>query len=285
MKKYLSFVVRQEESILYPTFYVIPLKNSRYVINKNGVIINELTGKILTNGTDVNGYNTVSIGHGFPKKHHHYKLHRLVALLFVSKPERHFDKDFSELQVNHKDGVKTNNTYDNLEWVTQLENIIHARENNLYHNDIGVVAKEVKTGIITKFKSVQNCADWLCLDHQVLLRHLYSVCAGLIERNGHIFKFDNETVWPEMVDYDRENTTLNIIAYVMAENLSTGKKMIFPNLSVASEYLGYDPQAIRLHRYRKGYDMPYDGWIFYKYDPSGKKDYDFRPNRKNRTQG
>lgn len=65
------------------------------------------------NGHNLRGYIQVNLSGKM------YLLHRLVAEAFIPNPN---NKPF----INHKDGVKNNNHADNLEWVTQSENMRHS---------------------------------------------------------------------------------------------------------------------------------------------------------------
>ena len=69
-------------------------------------------------------------------------IHRLVAEAFCSGYKEN-------LQVNHIDGVKTNNHHTNLEWCTHAENMKHAYDTGLIKS-----RKGIKTGKPTNNKKV-----------------------------------------------------------------------------------------------------------------------------------
>ena len=70
------------------------------------------------------GYHEVLISNWPVIKRRCAKVHRLILLTFIGLPE-------VGLQVNHKNGIKTDNRLSNLEWVTPASNLRHAYRNGL----------------------------------------------------------------------------------------------------------------------------------------------------------
>ena len=78
--------------------------------------------KILKSNINRYGYVMVTISK-FGKLYTH-SVHRLVALAFISNP-------LNKPQINHINGIKTDNYLDNLEWNTVSENNQHSFDNGL----------------------------------------------------------------------------------------------------------------------------------------------------------
>lgn len=78
--------------------------------------------KILGTKTNRLGYKEVALSKD--GKTRTVLLHRLLALHFIDNPD-------NLPCVNHRNGVKTDNRLENLEWCTRSQNTRHAYENNL----------------------------------------------------------------------------------------------------------------------------------------------------------
>lgn len=81
--------------------------------------------QILKQGISAQGYMKINLYDGGRRKS--MLVHRLVAQAFIDNPE-------SKPQVNHKNGIKTDNNSINLEWATAKENTDHAYRNGLNEN-------------------------------------------------------------------------------------------------------------------------------------------------------
>ena len=94
----------------------VPGFEGLYQVSDQGRVRNVKRGKVLKPRTTPNGYqNVVIYRNGEPKA---LGVHRLVALAFIPNPG---DKP----EVNHRNGVKTDNHLTNLEWSTRSENQRH----------------------------------------------------------------------------------------------------------------------------------------------------------------
>ena len=90
-----------------------------YIITKEGLIINKHNNYTLKPQLNGKGYLRVSIGKKL------CFVHRLVAQKYIPNPN-------NLPQVNHKNGIKTDNRVENLEWCDNIQNRKHAIENKLH---------------------------------------------------------------------------------------------------------------------------------------------------------
>ena len=84
---------------------------NNYSISNLGNVKNDKSGRILKTYTKPSGYKQVQLG----RKTIPQYIHRLVAKAFIPN-------DDNKPQVNHKNGYKSDNRVENLEWVTASEN-------------------------------------------------------------------------------------------------------------------------------------------------------------------
>lgn len=91
------------------TKYFITDKGNVYSLKKDGSMY------LLKQKIDRDGYCSIGLMTRTGKKH--VKVHRLVALAFIEN-----DNPSVKTTVNHIDNIKTNNTVNNLEWMTVTEN-------------------------------------------------------------------------------------------------------------------------------------------------------------------
>lgn len=93
----------------------------------------------------------------------------MVALAFLGYPSS------DDLIVNHINGNKFDNGSENLEWITQKENVEHAIQNNLTKTHQRKVIKLDKQGnIIKTFDSIEQA----CSEHKITRHAIIRVCKG-----------------------------------------------------------------------------------------------------------
>ncbi len=111
------------------------IKNyENYNIYSDGKVWSIKANKFIKSNINSSGYFKVGLynknGRNF------FNIHRLIAENFI-------DNKFNKPQVNHINGIKTDNRIENLEWVTPSENTKHAWDNGLCKiSDIGIIKRK-----------------------------------------------------------------------------------------------------------------------------------------------
>lgn len=158
--------------------------NGEYQVSDTGLVKTTKTGRILRPAIDARGYERVCLFK--MDRDRRYKVHRLVAMAFIP--------NLNNLpQINHIDGNKRNNNVSNLEWVTNRDNVIHAKEHGLRagHERFceskkkRVIATNIYTGEQIVFDSIMSARKTIGTCHvQEVLRGIRH------QAKGYIFAFE-----------------------------------------------------------------------------------------------
>ena len=150
------------------------------VIGKNNYFVSNL-GRFKTNKNEIKTDH--SYGSGYKRiqiDKHLFLLHRLIAFTFLENPE---NKEF----VNHKDGNRLNNSLDNLEWATCLENNIHKINSGLSNTTKKIIQHDSNMKKINEFNSIVDASKILNISSSCISDN----CRGKTNtpKCGYIFRY------------------------------------------------------------------------------------------------
>jgi hypothetical protein len=165
----------------------IPEFDGFYKIDRNGNIKSiKRTGqwvenKILSPAISKDGYHFVCLNkNGVSKRE---AVHRLVAKTFLPNTRK-------APEVNHKNGIKTDNRVGNLEWVTRSENKFHAYKHGLRKPIVGSKhgMSKLKDVDILDIRTSRDSAKSLATKFDINVSTVYSIIRGRYWRHSYLPK-------------------------------------------------------------------------------------------------
>lgn len=136
---------------------------------KDGRIAN-FSQTILKQGLNQKGYPIVYLSKN--SKQFTLTVHRLVAKSFILNNN-------NLPQVNHKDCNKLNNTIENLEWISNVENMRHAFDNGIFKERDNKSSNTGKKVINIVTNKIYNNVREASLDYEKSRSYLTSQLCGL----------------------------------------------------------------------------------------------------------
>ena len=159
-----------------------------------------------------------------------FKVHRLVALHFLDEP-----KDEKQININHIDEDKSNNHYENLEWCTQRQNMLHSWKTGLMKeaHRKGSLAKRIplkiewQDGTEKYYPSMNHASCDTQINTQVLRNKMNQEVPSFGRKGIKVYRLDKQLSWDEFFHKieDIELKLLGMGRYFNDSEWRKGKRM------------------------------------------------------------
>jgi hypothetical protein len=177
-----GFILKIDDKLNIDLSGYVDLKNfeNSYMIHKNGNVFIKLYKKCFRPFLSLDGYYVINLTKTKNVKAKPFFLHRLLVIQFIP------NDDLNKTIINHKDGIKTNNNLNNLEWCTHSENMNHFAQLNSLKK---VIKLSLSNEIIKKFNSIIEASN----KTNITASNISRVCNGIRQTAGGFkWKFDTD---------------------------------------------------------------------------------------------